>query len=273
MQSDRLELARLRNERLPDLDPLVNPEKPRFYDPTEVLKMGLRCLDSVSQIERYSIMEQIIESAIDVSDIKTAQKYLNELNSAFPSSNRVMRLKGLIFESTDPEKSAKIYKQAIKRDITNVSCLKRLIMLSDRQDAIKLLVIHLDNYQQDIDAWAALARLYIEENMFAQASFCYEETLLLRPTSHVHMLRYADILSSLKKYSTGLKYYCAVVDILPFSLHAWYGIHSLVSTMIKEKIGDKINNQTLLSVSKDQIKNIYANSDNMPSKVVKMWLK
>jgi tetratricopeptide (TPR) repeat protein len=267
----RLSLANLRNEKLSNVDPLEISQTPSFYDPTKVIEYALNTINAVKDIEKYEIIEQLIEAAVHVSNLTLAKQYLAEISSKFPDSARVQRLKGLVFEQTAIQKSIKIYSQAIKNDLSDIGCLKRLAMISSRHEAIKILIAHLDTYMQDMEAWTCLAILYIEEDMFSQASFCYEEALLLRPSSHVHMLRYADIQSSLYKLPIALKYYCAVVDTVPECLHGWYGIYTLTTKMIESKIGTKENNIALNLIAKEQITKLYSNA-TVPSKIVKLWL-
>jgi ER membrane protein complex subunit 2 len=269
IEAARRELCRLRNVNLSDLPPLQIPAVPQFYDPAVAIDCATKCIPSVSTIEKYNITEQLILAYIDTSNFALAKKHIDDLSIQFPSSSRVARLKGMLYESTDPAKSAKIYAQTITNDPTNVACLKRLALISSRPEGIKLLCMHVDTYMQDIEAWTALCRLYIEELMFMQASFCMEEIMLLRPGNHLYMLRYADLQASMGKLSVGLKYYCAVIEVCSGSLYAWYGVYSLTKLMIQDKIGDKENNKELHKVATKQIALIYGTQTNA---TVKSWL-
>ncbi|KAJ3270549.1 hypothetical protein HDV01_007752 [Terramyces sp. JEL0728] len=106
---------------------------------------------------------------------------------------------------------------------------KRKIMayvsMGDTQRAIELLVTYLDTFMQDTEAWVTLGNLYLQTNAFQQALFCYEELVLLRPSTHLYLLKLADLYCAVRKYDIAKKYYLGVVHSLPDCLHAWYGVY------------------------------------------------
>ena len=59
--------------------------------------------------------------------------------------------------------------------------------------AIALLVEHLDTYSSDEESWKELAQLYEHEKLYLQASFCYEECLLISPHSSDYHYLYAQV--------------------------------------------------------------------------------
>eukprot|EP00041_Stephanoeca_diplocostata_P007940 m.113883 g.113883 ORF g.113883 m.113883 type:complete len:55 (+) comp17106_c0_seq4:752-916(+) len=45
----------------------------------------------------------------------------------------------------------------------------------------------------DAEAWTELASLYLKENRFDKAQFCYEELIILNPYNHNVHERYAEV--------------------------------------------------------------------------------
>lgn len=64
----------------------------------------------------------------------------------------------------------------------------------DTPKAIDLLRKHVDTYCVDAEAWEELSELYLEQYMYRQAAFCYEELLLHAPMNVNYLTRYADVL-------------------------------------------------------------------------------
>jgi ER membrane protein complex subunit 2 len=94
-------------------------------------------------------------------------------------------------------------------------------------EAINQLTLLLDTFPQDAEAWAELADLYLSQDMLPQASFCLEELLLLQPFSHYVHVQYAEILYSLGKEATALKYWCRSVELCGDFLRGWFGVKTV----------------------------------------------
>ena len=65
----------------------------------------------------------------------------------------------------------------MKRRIVLLRCLSRTT------DAIEALIDLLGASPTDIEAWAELSDLYVDQGMFSQAMFCHEEILLVAPNA------------------------------------------------------------------------------------------
>ena len=101
----------------------------------------------------------------------------------------------------------------------------------DEEKAVKTLKEYLDVFCTDAEAWEELASLYLSLSMQKQASFCYEECVLIQPQNPSYHLKYADSLYSLSTPSTlhlarqAVGYYSVVLDLTNgSSVHAKYGL-------------------------------------------------
>jgi tetratricopeptide (TPR) repeat protein len=273
----RDELARQRNtpisERLSD----QVGNLPEYYDPTVVVDIAPKVLkhSSVPLIERYVIIEQLIVAAIDCGSYSIAETYVARLEMDFEDSSRVNKLKGHLLEAQGQVKEAQlIYNRILDKDPANLQIRKRLIMSlissDSRIEAIKMLVKHVDLFMQDIESWYVLADLYLQENMYAQAAFCFEELMMMRPDSPLYALKYAEICAALSKFSMALKYYCLVIETLPDNLRAWYGIYEMTKVMASGvtkqdndvEFAEREKLQKLFEIAKQQIRKIYSQNDN-----------
>lgn len=66
-------------------------------------------------------------------------------------------------------------------------------------------------YMADTEAWAELADIYIESEMYVQAAFCMEELIATAPHNYVNHLRYAEVLCRLTSPSCVLP--CCYLDL------------------------------------------------------------
>ncbi|KAI8912476.1 hypothetical protein EDD86DRAFT_111716 [Gorgonomyces haynaldii] len=238
----RTELARVRGAHPSDLKPGQTPSIPPFYDPLHIVDLGLQVLDSrLEHTERLQIIEQVVIAAIECGKLELAKTQLQVLESQMPKEySRLKRLQGLLLEATGNVKKAQaIYEEILADNPGNVMIAKRLAMSflteNNRPEAIAHLVTYLDTFMQDADAWTTLAQLYLEERMFQQAKYCYEELMLLKPKHHLYQLRYADVVASMGRFELAVKYYCAAVESVSESVHGWYGIRSTTRALIQEK--------------------------------------
>lgn len=80
----------------------------------------------------------------------------------------------------------------------------------------------------DSEAWQELSELYLAEQDFAKAAFCFEELLLHNPHNHLLYQRYAEI-----KYTQGgyenvevaRANYCQALQLNPNNLRALFGVY------------------------------------------------
>ncbi|KAI9347933.1 hypothetical protein DFJ73DRAFT_835875 [Zopfochytrium polystomum] len=244
------------------------------YDPSEVLELGEAILARHqsalrSDLERFSLYEQLFIAALDVDDLKKARLFLDKITRRFPQpkgsattsspaspasapasatssdskpiSARLQRLVGMLAEAEgDFTKAIKIYEAVLQQDEAAASVRKRLVAVhvarGDRTQAIELLVNYLDHFMQDAEGWTQLAELYMAEGMFQQAAFCIEELLLLKPASHLVQLRYADLLKTMGgKDPLALKYYCAALEVASDNVRALYGIRLLCKDLLEKE--------------------------------------
>lgn len=176
-------------------------------NPKEIVALGTAQLKSTFLgTEQWSIKEQVFLAALDIHDVNTCEKMLNELKIQFPSSQRVDRLQGLLYECLGETKKAnEVYDGLLEVNELNAIALKRKISLlisTGKLDlAIKDLVKYLEIYQADTEGWKELAKLYIEAGKIQYAIFCLEEVVLSNPHSYLGHLALAETL-----YTYGGKY-------------------------------------------------------------------
>jgi len=155
---------------------------------------------SLGEIEEWDVQEQVFTAALDTNNLRLAMNSLTKIKKQFGDNGiRVRRLSGLFREAQGKWKDAEaIYKSILEDDPINSGAMKRQIAIrkaiGDNTLAIKLLNEYLKIFMADTDAWQELAELYLEQQMFKNAAFCYEELLLATPGNyHLHS-KYAEIL-------------------------------------------------------------------------------
>ncbi len=75
---------------------------------------------------------------------------------------------------------------------------------------------YLTVWMADTEAWLELADLRLSLGQYSQAAFCYEELVLANPLSHVHFLRYAEILytmGGLENFKLARKYFAHSLEL------------------------------------------------------------
>jgi tetratricopeptide (TPR) repeat protein len=266
-----------RDEPLIDTDFQINTA----YDPVLVNELAHNIIESnssaVTQVEYYSIMEQLIISYLDLAKYDDAKRYYQRLVTKFPTGSRIHKIKGQIQEyQGNYENAIYIYQKQLEIDPSYMPIAKRLaiclVAKGDRTKAIEILVAYVDTFMQDTEAWQVLAKLYCLQGLYQQACFCYEELLILKPKQHIYMLLYADLLSSLGKNDIALKYYCAVVDLIPNCLQGWLGIQILTKANNGLDCNSEVS-ESLNNLSREQIKRLYQNGPAPVVRVVDAWLK
>lgn len=121
--------------------------------------------------------------------------------------------------------------------------MKRRITIArearDMPRAIQLLNEYLAVYMSDMEAWLELADLYLQQGMFSNAAFCYEELILASPQNFHLYVRYADIrytMGGVENLEIAKKNYCFALELTPKDTkhsnnRAWFGLalttHSL----------------------------------------------
>ena len=142
---------------------------------------------------------------------------IRDLDTQFPDSHRVKRLKGMHLESIGKSREAQhLYDEILKEDPTNslVSKRKVAIMRADNKpaEAIQLLGAYLKTYMNDLEAWQELCDLYLKVQDYAKAAHTMEELVITHPHHHLYQQRYADILYTMGGMDNiGMCYFCAFV--------------------------------------------------------------
>ena len=155
-----------------------------------------------TDISLWNTYEKVFLAALDTYDIDVCKSILDDLDYRFPDSQRVLALKGLLFEVEGQTKSASdVYDDMAELNELNVVSVKRkvaLLMSSGKlNEAIKSLVVYLEDFQADADAWKQLALLYIEGGDMRHAVFCLEEVLLHNPHGYLGHIALAEALYTL----------------------------------------------------------------------------
>ena len=108
-------------------------------------------------------------------------------------------LKGQLFECVeDYEKADEIYAQVLEENEAHQGAMKRRACIAkaqgDDKKAIGVLKKYLDVFVTDAEAWEELGSLYVTNQMMKQASFCYEELILIQPQNPRYVYIYVHLL-------------------------------------------------------------------------------
>ncbi|XP_041469155.1 ER membrane protein complex subunit 2-like [Lytechinus variegatus] len=201
----------------------------------ETVELGQYLLDNYRRKlgdEVWTIYEQVCIAALDCGDQDLASDIIDTIEQNFPSSIRGKRLEGLQYESLGEYEAAKEhYEDLLKEDPSNAMVRKRLIALLKGQnrigEAIKELNSYLQKFMSDHEAWMELADLYISEQNYSKASFCFEELIISNPHNHLYHQKYAEI-----QYTQGgtecmeiaRKYFAHAVKLNGNNMRALYGM-------------------------------------------------
>eukprot|EP01121_Diplochlamys_sp_Union-15-3_P010937 TRINITY_DN3127_c0_g1_i2.p1 TRINITY_DN3127_c0_g1~~TRINITY_DN3127_c0_g1_i2.p1 ORF type:complete len:266 (-),score=37.42 TRINITY_DN3127_c0_g1_i2:26-823(-) len=202
----------------------------------------------------WSVTEQVFIAALDSGDINTANKCLASLEKRFPKSIRVKRLRGLSYEhSKKYSEATQLYKELLSANPTDTFAMKRQICIAKAKgkisNAILLLNEYLKIFMGDQEAWMELAELYISEQLYQYAAFCYEEVLLSSPENYHFYVKYAEVLYTIggdKNYELALKYYSHALELSENNnTRAFYGLCLTLHAIDKKGISLKVNQQDL----------------------------
>lgn len=183
--------------------------------------------------EVWVVLEQVCIAAIDCAQSGIFQDCIRDLDTQFPDSHRVKRLKGMHLESIGKSREAQhLYDEILKEDPTNslVSKRKVAIMRADNKpaEAIQLLGAYLKTYMNDLEAWQELCDLYLKVQDYAKAAHTMEELVITHPHHHLYQQRYADILytmGGMDNIETARSYYANAVKLSnQTNMRAFYGL-------------------------------------------------
>lgn len=210
--------------------------------PEQIARHGVRLVKSkeakrkINDTELWLINEQVCYALLDTGEIDEATTIVKALAKRFPKSSRVLVLQGALCECCgDYDKAEEVYKKVLEENEAHQGAWKRLCCVAkgrgNEEKAVKTLKEYLDVFCTDAEAWEELASLYLSLSMQKQASFCYEECVLIQPQNPSYHLKYADSLYSLSTPSTlhlarqAVGYYSVVLDLTNgSSVHAKYGL-------------------------------------------------
>jgi len=211
---------------------------------------NLNLSDSLGD-EKWPVIEQVCLAALDLQDAFLIKECLLELDTKFPNSSRVKRLKAMAkLEMRDRHDEAlKLYDEMIKKDETNSLIYKRKIAILISQDkiaeAIRDLCEYLKKFLNDTEAWSELCDLYIQEQEYVKAAFCMEELILSNPHNYVYYLKYAEIqytINSSESIELAKSYFSQAFKLNCDSLRALYGIY-LSSMVLSSSSKISVNKQ------------------------------
>mmetsp|Transcript_47946 Transcript_47946/g.91660 ORF Transcript_47946/g.91660 Transcript_47946/m.91660 type:complete len:299 (+) Transcript_47946:123-1019(+) len=244
-----------------------------------VVKCGTVLLQSkrLSAEELWLTHEQLCIAALEVQDKETALMCIKKLCAKFPDSIRVGRLRGMALEMQGKWKeAATVYDHLLDRSPTNAPILKRKVAMERSQGnlkaAVELLNQYLATYMADTEAWAELADIYIESEMYVQAAFCMEELIATAPHNYVNHLRYAEVLYTQggpENLRTARKYFAAAVELTNANcLRALYGLWACASAVatIKGQHRQPEDESDLLELSGKNLMELY--KQRCPEKLV-----
>ncbi|CAA6667033.1 unnamed protein product [Spirodela intermedia] len=192
----------------------------------KVLKFGLPILNDPrarSKLggEEWTLYEQVAIAAMDCQQIDIAKDCITTLLKRFPGSTRVGRLNGMLSEAKGEFAEAeRVYEQILEKNPLDQAIQKRKVAMAkargDLSAAVELLNKYLEIFMADYDAWRELAEIYVSQQMYKQAAFCYEELILFQPTVPLYHLAYAEVLytmGGLENLQTAKKYYASTIDL------------------------------------------------------------
>ncbi|KAK6911249.1 hypothetical protein RJ641_023342 [Dillenia turbinata] len=204
----------------------------------KVLTHGLSLLNdpkkrSALAAEEWTLYEQVAVAAMDCQNFDLAKDCINVLQKKFPESKRVGRLEAMLLEAKGSWAEAeKAYSSLLEDNPFDQAVHKRRVAMAKSQGnisgAIEWLNKYLDIFMADHDAWRELAEIYVSQQMYKQAAFCYEELILAQPMIPLYHLAYADVLytlGGLENLQTAKKYYASTIDLTGGkNARALYGI-------------------------------------------------
>ena len=190
-------------------------------------------LDKLTSDEKYPILEQVVIAALDLHDHELLKQCLTQLETKFPASTRVKRLKTMarleLRERFD--EALKVYQEMIQADEANAILYKRrvAILIAQRKthEAVKELTEYLKKFMNDQEAWMELSDLYIQEQEYPKAAFCLEELILLNPHNTLYHTRIAEIyytMNNSESLDLARAYFAQAIKLNPNNLRALYGL-------------------------------------------------
>ena len=224
-------------------------------------------------------MEQVCIAAFDLRDDDLIKECLNELETKFPNSLRVLRLKtmGKLEVRERYDDAIPQYNKLIKNDESNALSYKRrvAILIAELRtgDAIKELTEYLKLFMNDQEAWMELCDLYIDEQEYQKAAFCMEEVILANPYNHFYYERYATIqytINTPDSLELARSYYAQAVRLNSSNVRALYGLilaNNSLANLPKCASQKRKEYSRLASWASVQLSKLYQESSNDDDKI------
>ncbi|XP_077990305.1 ER membrane protein complex subunit 2-like [Glandiceps talaboti] len=198
--------------------------------------------DHASQLgnEAWVIYEQLFIASLDTGRMDLASACIRDLESQFPNSLRVKKLKGMKLEALQKfEEALEVYNDILEEDEANAVVRKRKVAIHKARKniplAIKELNEHVKWFMTDHEAWMELADLYIYEQEYNRAGYCLEELILSNPHNHLYHQRYAEIKYTQGDMHTACKYFSQAAKCNENNMRALYGLFMAANNVATHK--------------------------------------
>ncbi|KAF8336347.1 uncharacterized protein EI90DRAFT_2864016, partial [Cantharellus anzutake] len=182
--------------------------------------------------ESWEFLEQLAFAALDIGQTSFAEQCIQQLDSKFPGSPRVDRLKGLRLEALgNYDDALTLYESLIESDPTNVPIWKRKISALRSVGRIQLateeLIKYLDAFYGDHEGWLELADIYASNAQYDPSLASLSHVLLLVPQNPFYVLQAGETAYTARDVPLALKFFLRVVEMAPTggpSTRGWYGV-------------------------------------------------
>ncbi|XP_071854602.1 ER membrane protein complex subunit 2-like [Apostichopus japonicus] len=229
--------------------------------------------------EVWPLFEQVSIASLDCGKLSLARLCIHAVREQFPQSSRSKRLHGMLEEAEGDFESAKeTYEEILKGDPANGLVMKRLVAIhkgkNDIPSAIKELNKYIASFMSDSEAWMELAELYIQEQDYSKAAFCFEELILYNPHHHLYHQRYAEILytqGGIDNLEIARKYFAQAVKLNSNNIRALYGMLLCayhIASSSKSTAKKKTENTKYASWAKVQLDYKYKQSEPKDEEVL-----
>lgn len=220
----------------------------------------------------WKVLEQVCLAAIDLHDRDLIKSCLGKLQTQFPNSSRVRRLRSMgLLEADGRFEEAMIeYNSLIAKDESSSMLRKRkiaiLIAVNKIPEAIHESCEYLKDFMNDVEAWIQLSNLYIIEQDYQKAAFCVEELILTSPQNHLYHEKFAEIQYTIKtpdSLELARAYYAQAVKLKANNLRALYGLILTCSALMclpRISVQKKKECSLIVEWASKQVNDLYANA-------------
>lgn len=223
-------------------------------NPKAVSQSPLAALFSAPETaDLWTSYENLLFACLRTANDDAAQECISRLVTRFGEENeRIMALKGLVQEAQasnhkELEDILKEYDAVLKDTPGNIPLAKRRVALlrslNRVGDATTNLLYLLAISPTDMEGWAELADLYLEQGLYSQAIFALEEVLVLAPNAwniharlgEVQLMASATAEGSARRYlAEALKRFCRSIELCDDYLRGYYGLKKVTDKLLAE---------------------------------------